>query len=86
MKLKIDRVGRIVLPKPLRDRLGLSAGSDLELTESKGSIVLNPVRQVPSLVRRNGLLIHSGKLPKDYDWSSLIEDERDDQLRKLTGL
>ena len=85
MKLKIDNAGRIVLPKPVRDRLGLRAGSDLDLAESREGILLKPVRQQPSLVRRNGLLVHSGKLPKGYEWDRLIEDDREDRFKKLAG-
>ena len=85
MKLKIDNAGRIILPKPVRDRLGLRAGSDLDLVESNEGILLTPTRQQPSVVRRNGLLVHSGKLPKGYIWDRLIEEDREDRLRKLTG-
>jgi AbrB family looped-hinge helix DNA binding protein len=86
MTLKIDHAGRIVLPKPIRDRLGLKAGSGLELAESPDGILLKPVRPRPSLVRRNGLLVHRGKLPKGYDWSRLTGEDREDRLRKLAGL
>jgi hypothetical protein len=30
MTLKMDKAGRVILPKPVRDRLGLHEGSDLE--------------------------------------------------------
>ena len=86
MKLKVDSAGRIVLPKPVRDRLGLGAGSDLDLAESGEGILLTPVRQQPSLVRRNGLLVHCGQLPKGYGWDRLVEEDREDRLNKLAGL
>jgi AbrB family looped-hinge helix DNA binding protein len=86
MKLKIDNAGRIVLPKPVRDRLGLRAGSDLDLAESAEGILLTPVRQEASLIRRNGLLVHRGKLPKGQVWDQLIEQDREDRLNKLAGL
>ena len=85
MKLKIDNAGRIVLPKPVRDRLGLRAGSDLELAASSEGILLTPVRQQPSLIRRDGILVHCGKLPKGYGWDRLIEDDREDRFKKLAG-
>jgi AbrB family looped-hinge helix DNA binding protein len=85
MKLKIDNAGRIVLPKPVRDRLGLRAGSDLELAESGEGILLTPARQQPSLIRRNGLLIHCGKLPKGYEWDRLVDEDREGRFKKLTG-
>ncbi len=34
MTLKADKAGRVILPKPVRDRLGLAAGSDLEMIET----------------------------------------------------
>ena len=86
MTLKIDKAGRIVLPKPVRERLGIKAGMDLELTEGAEGLMLKPVQQRPSLVYRNGLLVHRGKLPKGCDWSRLIEDDRDERMRRLAGL
>jgi AbrB family looped-hinge helix DNA binding protein len=42
MKTTIDRLGRVVVPKPLRDRLGLRGGETLELEERDGVIELRP--------------------------------------------
>ena len=85
MTLRIDKAGRIALPKLIRERLGLKAGMDLELTEGAEGLMLKPVPQRPSLVNRNGLLVHRGKLPKAYDWSRLVEDDRDERMRRLAG-
>jgi AbrB family looped-hinge helix DNA binding protein len=71
MTLKIDKAGRVVLPKPVRDRFGMKAGTDLEMQETADGVVLRPVRQRPSLIKRDGLLVHRGKLPKGYVWNSL---------------
>ena len=86
MTLKIDKAGRVVLPKPVRDRLGLKAGTDLEVEETAEGVVLRPVHQRASLVNRNGLLVHCGKLPKGFDWNRLIDDDREDRMRKLAGM
>ena len=51
MKLRIDRSGRIVVPKPLRKRLGLHPDQELELVEQSNGVLLRPVRQEPSLVK-----------------------------------
>lgn len=34
MTLKIDNLGRVVVPKPLRQKLGIEPGTDLEINES----------------------------------------------------
>lgn len=38
LALKIDKAGRVILPKPVRDRLGLHAGSDLEIQETPKAV------------------------------------------------
>jgi AbrB family looped-hinge helix DNA binding protein len=83
MTLRIDGAGRVVLPKPIRDRFGMKAGSDLEIEETPEGVMLRPVQRQPSLVKRNGLLVHRGKLPKGFDWNRLIENEREDRAREL---
>jgi len=42
MRTAIDRSGRIVVPKAIRDRLGLRGGEDLEILERDGVIELWP--------------------------------------------
>ena len=85
MTLKIDKAGRIVVPKTVRERFGLGAGSELELTEDAGSLKLKPVGQRPSLARRSGLFVHLGKLADGYDWSDLVEADRQERFRSVAG-
>ena len=86
MTLKIDRAGRIVLPKPTRDRLGLQAGADLELFESPDSVTLKPIHRRSSLVRKGRFLVHTGVLPAGYDVLKAVEDEREQRLKNLARL
>ncbi len=86
MTLKIDKAGRVVLPKPLRDRLGINQDSDLEVIETTDGVLLKNVSLKPSLIRENGFLVHTGSLPPSYDWNRLVEDERNEQDRRNLGL
>ena len=86
MTLKIDKAGRVVLPKPIRDRMGLVQGGDVELTETAAGLILKNAAPKPSLVRKGAFLIHTGSLPASFDWSRLIDDERSDRDRRLLGL
>lgn len=45
MMVTIDRAGRIVIPKELRDRLSLVADSELEVTCESDSLVIRPIRR-----------------------------------------
>ena len=85
MTLKIDKAGRVILPKPVRDRLGLE-GSDLEIMETPEGVMLKPIEHRPSMVKKQGLWVHTGKLPPGYDSVQAIRDDREDRIRKLAGL
>ncbi len=49
MRVAIDSVGRLVIPKTLRDELGVDGPTDLELTASDGRLELT-VADVPARV------------------------------------
>lgn len=42
MRSSIDRLGRVVVPKPIRDRLRLQGGETLDVEERDGVIELRP--------------------------------------------
>lgn len=52
MVATIDAAGRIVVPKPLRDALGLKAGMRLLVTERDGIISIQPAPVAMRLVQR----------------------------------
>ncbi len=86
MKLRIDNAGRIVLPKPVRDRYGLRAGAELEVTESPDGLWLKTAVDKPAMIRVRGFWVHQGEPPKDFDWRRFEEEERDTRHRKDLGL
>ncbi len=57
MTTAIDAAGRIVIPKALRDRLGLVPGRTLEVRERDGRIEIEPAPSPMSLVQRRGGLV-----------------------------
>lgn len=53
----IDRAGRVVIPKAIRDRLGLRGGEQLEVDECDGEIrVARPKRGAQLVRTEHGLL------------------------------
>jgi AbrB family looped-hinge helix DNA binding protein len=50
MKTTIDRLGRVVVPKPIRDKLGLRGGERLEVEERDGVIDLRPAAMEAKVV------------------------------------
>ncbi|MGA8539533.1 MAG: AbrB/MazE/SpoVT family DNA-binding domain-containing protein [Terriglobales bacterium] len=86
MKLKLDKLGRVVLPKPLRARYGLRPGTELEITEGAQEFVLRPARGGPSLVEVGGVLVHQGVPQGELDIVKAIREEREERLRHLGGM
>jgi AbrB family looped-hinge helix DNA binding protein len=50
MRTAIDAAGRVVIPKALRDALGLAAGQPLEITERDGRLEIVPAPTPMTLV------------------------------------
>ena len=44
MRVTVDRAGRVVTPKPLRDALGIGPDTELDLLPDGGGLRLEPVR------------------------------------------
>jgi AbrB family looped-hinge helix DNA binding protein len=92
MDVTIDDYGRIVIPKSIRDRLGLESGSSLTLEikdvgEDVESITLRPQGQEPSLQRKGNLLVHTGRLTdEDFDVVEQLRDQREERARRHAGM
>ena len=61
MEATLDRFGRIVIPKKIREDFHLHVGSSIRIEEGEGEIVLKPVEGEPSLVKKGGVLVYAGK-------------------------
>ncbi len=67
METTIDSVGRIVVPKPLRDALGLRAGSTVDISRYGSGLQLVPTGRTARLVEEGGVLVASGDMTIDDD-------------------
>jgi AbrB family looped-hinge helix DNA binding protein len=77
MRTTIDKAGRLVIPKALRDAIGLAAG-EVELTRDGAGLRLEPVAGSGLAARGNRLVIPSSGVPLDDD---LVRDLRDADQR-----
>lgn len=57
MKTTIDPGGRVVVPKAMRDRLGLKPGAEVEVIESDGSVEIRPAVAAMALVEVDERLV-----------------------------
>jgi AbrB family looped-hinge helix DNA binding protein len=56
-KVTLDKAGRVVLPKIVRDELGLSPGDTLELTVEGEQMTLRPQRSTSPLQKERGVWV-----------------------------
>ena len=72
----LDRAGRVVLPKNLRDELHLSPGDTLDLTVHGDEVTLRPRRSSSPLQKKQGVWVFSTGKP-------MTSDETAEVLRKV---
>ena len=92
MTVTIDKFGRVLIPKPLRDRLGLVPGAELSLDVQDGgdgapALELRAVPDEPLLVRQNGRLVYAGAIdPEGQDVVAFIKAQRLARISRLAGM
>jgi AbrB family looped-hinge helix DNA binding protein len=85
MELRIDKdkAGRIVVPKPLRERLGFKPDTALEAVEQPEGVLLKRVQQRPSMVKVDGLWVHQGSAEPGANWDRMLEDMREERIESV---
>jgi AbrB family looped-hinge helix DNA binding protein len=85
MKTTIDRFGRLVVPKELRERLGLRAGDEVEVDSRDQEIVLKPTAHEAPLCIEEGVLVYCGKAAGDIAAAvkRLREQRLEDVARRI---
>jgi len=56
-RLIIDKAGRVVIPKPMREELHLEPGDSLEMETAGEQITLRPVRGTGPLTKEHGVWV-----------------------------
>jgi len=67
METTMDSVGRIVIPKPLRDALGLTPGSTVDISRYGAGLQLLATGRTARLVEESGVLVVTGETAIDDD-------------------
>jgi AbrB family looped-hinge helix DNA binding protein len=82
MKLTLDKAGRVVLPKPVREQMHLAPGDTLQLETEGERITLRPLRPQATLKKERGIWVYQGEAT-ETSIPELIDRERDKRLREL---
>lgn len=69
--VSVDERGRVLVPKDLREKLGIISGEKLRVDERDGEVVLRPVKSGESLKGLKGIVKDSDVRPDEVKniWS-----------------
>ena len=85
-KLTLDKLGRVVLPKPVRDKLQLAAGDQLELESVDDRITLRPLRGTAQLRKKRGVWVfRCGEPLSDAAVQQTLEQVRRERDERNVG-
>lgn len=84
MRTTVDRFGRVVVPKAMRERLGLSVGVPIEIEEASDHLSLRRVEEESPLVIKDGVLVFDGTATGNLE--AVIVAQREHRIAHLAGL
>jgi AbrB family looped-hinge helix DNA binding protein len=88
MRVPIDRAGRVVLPKQVREELDIRPGDRLAVTVVGGEVTLRPDKHKGGLIRKGTALVFStggGDVLERGTVERIIEEEREQRINRLLG-
>ncbi len=83
-KTTLDRAGRVLIPKVLREELHLGPGDRLQVESHGEQITLRPVREKALLRKVKGVWVYQGE-PANASIPDLIDRQRKQRSRENAG-
>lgn len=81
MVTTMDKLGRLVIPKKVRERLGLHPGTLLKIVEDNGEIRIRSAELGTRLVREGKVLVISG-VKGASDAAQIVKQDRQRRIRR----
>jgi AbrB family looped-hinge helix DNA binding protein len=82
----LDKAGRVVIPKTLRDELRLAPGDSLTLQSDGDLLLLRPVRSSSPLRKKRGIWVfHGDRKISAAETDRALESVRQERDRELRG-
>src|ERR1700676_939923 len=83
-KITLDRAGRVLIPKTLRQELHLGPGDTLQLDRKGDEITLRPLRPKALLKKEKGVWVFKGERA-NVAIPGLSDRQREQRSRELLG-
>lgn len=80
----LDRFGRVVIPKEIRDLLGLKPGELFKVKQSNDDVVLKPLREESPIKVKDGVLVYAGTATGNL--MEAVRAHREERFKKVSSL
>lgn len=81
METTLDKFGRVVIPKEIRDDLGLKPGEVLMVEKFDDEVILKPLREETPIKVKEGVLVYSGTATGNI--IEAVRAHREERIRKV---
>lgn len=82
--LTLDKAGRVLIPKSLREELRLGPGDKLHIEAEGEKISLSPVRAKALVKKELGVWVYQGD-PSHASVTDIIDREHEKRIREIVG-
>lgn len=82
---EIDKAGRLVVPKKMREALHLVPGTRLNLHQEGQTIVLQTESKPRGLFRKNGMLVYETGRPIPANAENWLDEDREERIDVVSG-
>jgi AbrB family looped-hinge helix DNA binding protein len=83
--IEIDKAGRVVVPKQIRDTLHLIPGTKLNIRIEGNEIILKHEAKPRGLYRKRGVLVYDSGLPVPAEVVDWLKEDREERMDKVSG-
>jgi len=81
IKTKIDKFGRIIIPKKIRNDFGLRINSEVLLEEGEDGIIVHPGISTPFVADKDGIIVVCSEPTEDF--RDFLKKDREDRIKKI---
>lgn len=83
MAITVDEVGRLVLPKSIREAIGLTGRTTVSVEVVGQSVhITTPEQRSGPVSRKRGRIVYAGQLPKGWHSGEAVLEMRERRLRR----
>ena len=81
--IEIDKAGRVVVPKQIRDTLHLTPGTKLNIRIEGNEIILKHEAKPRGLYRKRGMLVYDSGLPVSPEAVDWVKQNREERIEEI---